>query len=85
MECEHIILIIVTLVLLFQGPYLMELEKFEVCKGPKQTECGKFEIKNSQNMSDVVFLLDFPRDCPATSVGILIKILQKKKLFDRIF
>lgn len=56
----------------------MEWEKFEECKGPKPAECGKFEIKNSQNMSDVVFLVDFPRDCPATSVGILIKIFQKK-------
>lgn len=56
----------------------MEWEKFEVCKGPKQVDCGKFEIKNAQNMSDVVFLLDIPKDCPATAVGILIKFSQKK-------
>lgn len=68
---------LIALLILFQGPYEIGWEKFETCKGPKQGECGKFEIKNSQNMSDVVFLLDFPKDCPATSVGILIKILTK--------
>lgn len=46
----------------------MTWELLEICKGPKQNDCGTFEIVNVQNMSDVIFLLDFPKDCPATMV-----------------
>ncbi|KAH9632751.1 hypothetical protein HF086_013123 [Spodoptera exigua] len=67
------------------GPYQIEWEKFEECKGPKQSECGKFEIKSSQNKSDVVFLLDFPKDCPATSAKIVVSTMSNnvtKKLWN---
>ncbi|CAH0700579.1 unnamed protein product [Spodoptera exigua] len=68
-----------------KGPYQIEWEKFEECKGPKQSECGKFEIKSSQNKSDVVFLLDFPKDCPATSAKIVVSTMSNnvtKKLWN---
>ncbi|XP_050553029.1 uncharacterized protein LOC118273139 [Spodoptera frugiperda] len=67
------------------GPYQIEWEKFEECKGPKQGECGKFEIKSSQNKSDVVFSLDFPKDCPATSAKIVVSTITNnvtKKLWN---
>ncbi|XP_075991758.1 uncharacterized protein LOC142987092 [Anticarsia gemmatalis] len=60
---------------------------FEICKGPKQGECGKFEVANSQNMSDVVFFLDFPRDCPATMAKIVVSTTNNnvtKKLWNYV-
>lgn len=39
-----------------------------MCKGPKQDDCGKVEVTNLQNMSDITFHLDFSKDCLATMV-----------------
>uniref|UniRef100_A0A2A4J285 MD-2-related lipid-recognition domain-containing protein n=1 Tax=Heliothis virescens TaxID=7102 RepID=A0A2A4J285_HELVI len=67
------------------GPYEVVWEKFETCKGPKQSECGLFEIKNSENMSDIVFHLDFPKDCPASSAKIITSTITNnvtKKLWN---
>ncbi|XP_073967681.1 uncharacterized protein [Choristoneura fumiferana] len=68
------------------GSYRARWRKFETCKGPKQGECGNVDIQNTQNMSDVIFNLDFPKDCPVTKARVTAGTLQSnnstKKLWN---
>ncbi|KAJ2953661.1 hypothetical protein O0L34_g1276 [Tuta absoluta] len=54
------------------GPYELVWKRFELCKGPKQHDCGKVHLENTEDMSDVIFVLDFPKDCPVTKAKVTI-------------
>lgn len=52
----------------------MEFLKYETCKGPKREDCGIVGIDSISNMSDIPFILSFPKDCPVKSVSLNIKV-----------
>ncbi|XP_064293125.1 uncharacterized protein LOC135310063 [Plodia interpunctella] len=60
------------------GPYDLLWTTFETCKGPKQKSCGPFEIRDKRNMSDILFVMDFPRDCAVNMVRVTIGSKQKE-------
>ncbi|CAB3231009.1 unnamed protein product [Arctia plantaginis] len=66
------------------GPYMIDWETFETCKGPKKDNCGQFEVTNVQNMSDIIFLLDFHKDCP-TTMGKIVVSTRSKNVTKRLW
>lgn len=46
----------------------MQFKSFDVCKGPKQTEAGIFEIRDSKNMSHVILYLELAKEAHPTAV-----------------
>ncbi|CAD0196133.1 unnamed protein product [Chrysodeixis includens] len=66
------------------GPYHMQFKSFDVCKGPKQTEDGIFEIRDSKNMSHVVLYLELPKEAHPTAGKIIVNSITNnvtKKLY----
>lgn len=58
-----------TCIISFQGPYTPHWEVFKTCKGPKQGDCGLFQILDASNMSNVHFHLEIDKECPVTAVN----------------
>lgn len=44
------------------------MTKFETCKGPKRGDCGKVQIEDIINVSNIMYNMDFPIDCPVMMV-----------------
>ncbi|CAF4759519.1 unnamed protein product [Pieris macdunnoughi] len=54
------------------GPYKATYDTYEICKGPKMTDCGDVKLNNLQNYSNVIYSLDFRKRCSITKAKVVI-------------